>query len=57
MKSIFDIIYNDPGQIININELSKELGFSRQLISTYLEYLEEAYLLKKLYNYSRNPSL
>ena len=54
IKSIFDIIYNDPGQIININELSKELGFSRQLVSTYLEYLEEAYLIKKLYNYSRN---
>ncbi len=54
IKSIFDIIYNEPGQIININELAKELGFSRQLISTYLEYLEEAYLLKKLYNYSRN---
>jgi len=54
IKSIFDLIYNEPGQIININELAKELGFSRQMVSTYLEYLEEAYLLKKLYNYSRN---
>lgn len=54
IKSIFDIIYNEPGQIININELAKELGFSRQIISTYIEYLEEAYLVKKIYNYSRN---
>jgi len=54
VKSIFNLIYENPGQIININELAKELGFSRQLVSTYLEYLEESFLIKKLYNYSRN---
>ncbi len=54
MKSIFNIIYNDPGQIIEIQELSKELGVSRQLVSNYLEYLEQAFLIKKLYNFSNN---
>src|SRR3989344_7941899 len=47
MKSIFNVIYNDPGQIIEIQELSKELGVSRQLVSNYLEYLEQAFLIKK----------
>lgn len=54
MKSIFYIIYNNPGQIIEINNLSRDIGVSRQLISEYLEYLEESYLIKKLYNYSKN---
>ena len=54
IKSIFDIIYNDPGQIIEIQELSKELGISRGILSNYLEYLQEAFLIKKLYNYSKN---
>ncbi len=54
VRSIFNIIYNEPGQIIEIQKLSKELGVSRGILSNYLEYLEEAFLIKKLYNYSRN---
>ncbi|MBI2631550.1 ATP-binding protein [Candidatus Pacearchaeota archaeon] len=54
IRSIFNIIYNEPGQIIDIQDLSKELGISRGILSNYLEYLEEAFLIKKLYNYSRN---
>lgn len=54
LKSIFDVIYNNPGQIIELAGLSKELGITRQTLSKYLEYLEESYLIKKLYNYSRN---
>ena len=54
MKSLFDIIYNSPGQIIEIQSLAKELNVSRQVLSMYLEYLEESYLIRKLYNFSRN---
>jgi len=54
IKSIFNIIHNSPGQIIEIQELSKELGISRQLVSTYLGYLEQSFLIKKLYNFSNN---
>lgn len=54
IKSIFNIIFNNPGQIIEINSLAKEIGASRHSLSNYLEYLEQAYLIKKLYNYSRN---
>lgn len=53
-RSIFNVIYNNPGQLIEIQELSKELGAPRQTISNYLEYLEQSFLIKKLYNYSRN---
>jgi len=54
MKSIFDVIYNDPGQMIEIQGLAKELGISRRILSNYLGYLEEAFLIKKLYNFSKN---
>jgi hypothetical protein len=54
LNSVFNIIYNNPGQIIELNELSNELGISRQTISTYLDYLEKAFLIKKVYNFSRN---
>lgn len=54
VNSIFNGIYNNPCQIIEIQSLAQELGITRQALSEYLEYLEEAYLIKKLYNFSRN---
>ncbi|MDP2925811.1 MAG: ATP-binding protein [Nanoarchaeota archaeon] len=54
MKSLFDVIYNNPGQIIEIQNLASELNVSRQILSMYLEYLEESYLIRKLYNFSKN---
>jgi len=54
VKAIFDIIYNNPGQIIELQQLASEIGITRHLLSEYLEYLEESFLIKKLYNYSRN---
>ncbi len=48
------IILNNPGQIINLEESAKSLDMSRQTLSLYLEYLEQSFLIRKLYNYSRN---
>jgi hypothetical protein len=36
----------------DLNELAAELKISRQTISSYVYYLEAAFLLNKLYNYS-----
>jgi len=54
LESIVNIISNEPGQIIDNNGLAKELGISRQLISTYLKYLCDSFLVLKLYNFSKN---
>jgi len=54
LESILNIIMEQPGQLIEQEELAKELHVSRQTISTYLRYLEESFLIKKLYNYSRS---
>lgn len=56
LKTILDIIIDSPGLIIEINNLSRELGLARQTLSKYLYYLEVAQLVKKLYNYSKNKS-
>jgi hypothetical protein len=42
----------EPGQIIQFKALASELGLSRFTVSKYLEYLEDAFLVRKLYNYS-----
>ena len=54
LEQVFKIILLDPGEIINIEDLARELGISRQTLSAYLDYLEKAYLINKLYNFSKN---
>jgi len=54
IDELFKVILLDPGEIINIDDLAKNLHISRQTISLYLDYLEKSFLIKKLYNFSRN---
>lgn len=54
LESIFKIISGNPGQVIEINKLASEVGFSRRVVSLYIGYLENSFLIKKIYNFSRN---
>lgn len=54
IEELFNIILLDPGEIISIDDLSKSIHISRQTISLYLDYLEKSFLIRKLYNFSRN---
>ncbi len=54
LESLLGIIMEEPGQLIEISDLAKELKLSRQTLSNYLVYLEEAFLIRKLYNFSKN---
>ncbi len=56
LRTILDIIIENPGQIIGLNNMAMELGFTRQTLSKYLYYLEAAQLVRRIYNYSRNRS-
>jgi len=47
-------IAQKPGCLINNIHLSQEFGISNKTIALYLSYLEEAFLIKKLYNFSTN---
>jgi predicted AAA+ superfamily ATPase len=54
LESLLNIFMEDPGQIVEMNDLGKELGIVRQTLSNYIGYLEKAFLLQKVYNYSKN---
>ena len=54
IESLLNIFLEEPGQLVDISELSKEFRVSRQTLSSYLTYLEESFLIKKLYNYSKS---
>ena len=54
LESLINIFMEQPGQLVGVSELAKELGVSRQTVSNYLTYLEESFLIKKIYNFSRS---
>ena len=54
IESLLDMFMEDPGQLVEISSLAKELKISRQTLSNYLTYLEESFLIRKLYNFSRS---
>lgn len=55
IDTIFRIICKSPGDVIIINDLSKELNLDRRTVQHYLQILEKSLLIRKVYNYSKNP--
>lgn len=47
-------VAQEPGMVINLQNLSDDLGISAKTLSKYLFYLEESFLVKKVYNFSKN---
>ncbi len=47
-------IAQQPGEVINNIHLSQDLNISNKTLSFYLFYLEEVFLIKRFYNFSRN---
>jgi predicted AAA+ superfamily ATPase len=56
LESILNRIIGCPGLLLDKNGLAAELGVSRATSANYLYYLESAFLIRSLYNYSRNRS-
>ncbi len=54
LARILSIISANPGMIIDYEGLGDDLNRNRKTISNYIFYLEKAFLVKRLYNYSRN---
>ncbi len=54
LEPLLNILMEEPGQILEISDLAKELKISRQTLSNYLNYLEKSFLLRKLYNFSKS---
>lgn len=51
---LFKIISNNPGMLIDYHNLSSDLSINEKTLSNYAEYLEQAFLIKKIYNYAPN---
>lgn len=54
LLKIFKIIASNPGLLLDYHNLSSDLGVNEKTLSNYVYYLEQAFLLKKIYNYSPN---
>lgn len=54
LNSILENITENPGQLIELSNFSSEYKISRPTLANYLRYLEDSFLIKKLYNFSKN---
>ncbi len=54
LEAVMNILMEQPGQIIHVSDLAGQLDINRHTLSNYLSYLEDAFLLRKLYNFSTN---
>jgi len=54
LLKILKIVASNPGLLSDYESLSNELGINRVTLSNYFFYLEESFLIKKLYNFSKN---
>jgi len=54
IESLLNIFMEEPGQVVELSDLAKDLKLTRQTLSNYLTYLEESFLIRKLYNFSRS---
>ncbi len=51
IEALIGIIASEPGVIMNLDDLSKDMGRSRQVISNYLYYLEYCFIIKSIPNF------
>lgn len=51
IDKIINVISSEPGLIINLDDLSKDFGVARQVLSNYLYYLQCCFLIKQLKNF------
>ncbi len=54
LQSLLLIISKEPGLLLDYSHLANDLHRNRKTISNYLFYLEKSFLIKKIYNYSKN---
>lgn len=54
LQKLLMLVSANPGIITDYENLASDLGRNRKTITAYLFYLEKAFLLRKVYNYSKN---
>ena len=54
LESLLKLLMEEPGQMIDMQKVASQFKTTRQTISNYFFMLEQAFLIRKLYNYSTN---
>ncbi len=54
LERLIALISASPGMIIDYDSLASDLQRNRKTISNYLYYLEKSFVIRKLYNFSKN---
>jgi len=54
LQRLLSIVSASPGMSLDYESLASDLQRNRKTISNYLFYLEKSFLIKKLYNFSKN---
>lgn len=54
LESLLKLLMEEPGQIIDMQTLASQFKTTRQTISNYFSFLEQSFLVRKLYNFSPN---
>ncbi|MBI2459757.1 MAG: ATP-binding protein [Parcubacteria group bacterium] len=54
LKFLFQVLVNEVGSIIEIDNLAREIGLDKKTIKAYFEYLENSFLVYFIYNFSKS---
>ena len=54
LQTLLNIFYEEPGSYLNYDTLSNDLKTSKKTLIPHIAYLESAYLIRKVKNYSPN---
>jgi len=54
LHSLFSLICKNPGCMLEYSTVASDLGRDRKTVSLYLDYLGFGFLVRKLFNFSRN---
>lgn len=53
-ESILKLLSGQIGQIVNSNEIAREIGINRATVDKYIRLLEHAFIIKVIYPFSNN---
>ena len=54
LYKLFTLIANHPGMLVEYSHLASDLGRDRKTISAYLDYLSYGFLVRRVFNFSKN---
>lgn len=54
LKFLFQIAVNEVGSVIETGNIAREAGIDEKTVKKYLNYFEESFLARRLYNFSKS---